>query len=200
MPNSQHVEAITVSPFFAAANQLNQQLNQLEVNRDQLSEEANRVLGNTLLELQVADDAAGLLANDYQRLMIVVAQTALNRCVQAGNIQLVNAAIATGKKQIREIQISAKRWFSKTDGNTYHTVKVWITDEHGNAHKFQSEVTYGHGMNFLDTAQALLESAGFDLRFPKRDNAATQSLTTLHLRETLGGSYSVADVQRKREL
>ena len=77
--------------------------------------------------------------------------------------------------------IEGRRWFQKTYGNTYHTVTLFYDD--GSSEK--SERHYGYGDGYLQTAFEMmgLEYGG-----------------TRALREDLGITYSVADVERQRDL
>ena len=58
-----------------------------------------------------------------------------------------------GKKVI----VEGKRWFQKLYGNTYHTVKVSVDNE-----VFYSDITYGYGNHFEQTAIEVLKNNGFD--------------------------------------
>lgn len=59
-----------------------------------------------------------------------------------------------GKKVI----VAGRRWFQKSYGNTYHTVKVTVDGD-----VFYSEITYGYGNHFEQTAIAILRENGFDV-------------------------------------
>lgn len=93
-------------------------------------------------------------------------------------------------KKIKSLHIEARRWFQKSYGNTYHSVVVYVNDE-----RILSQFNYGYGDHFLQTAQSLLENAGYDLSLNPGE-----SLTTYHLREVLHGTYEVSDVKRKKDL
>ena len=58
-------------------------------------------------------------------------------------------------KKIESMRIEAKRWFQRSYGNTYHTVKVFVNGE-----ALTSEITYGYGSHYLQTAAELLEDNG----------------------------------------
>lgn len=57
-----------------------------------------------------------------------------------------------GKKVI----VEGRRWFQKTYGNTYHTVKVTVDNE-----TFYSDITYGYGNHFEQTAIEILRENDF---------------------------------------
>lgn len=86
------------------------------------------------------------------------------------------------------IHIEGRRWFQRPAGNTYHSARVFIdgTLVHNSGRR------YGYGEQFLQTAIDWLKSAG---HIP-----ANAEYGTLYLRETLGGSYSVIDVARQKDL
>ena len=94
------------------------------------------------------------------------------------------------KKQIKNIHIEARRWFQKSYGNTYHSVRVYVNDE-----ILENGFQYGYGDQFFQTAGELLLNAGYEIP----DNN-TYWLNSLTLRETLHGTYSVMDVNRKKDL
>ena len=61
-------------------------------------------------------------------------------------------------KKIESMRIEAKRWFQRSYGNTYHTVKVFVNGE-----ALTSEITYGYGSHYLQTAAELLKENGYDI-------------------------------------
>ena len=56
------------------------------------------------------------------------------------------------KRKPRVIHIHGRRWFEKTNGNTYHTVVIWIDGEH----VYKSGITYGYGNHHEQTAEEWL--------------------------------------------
>jgi len=87
---------------------------------------------------------------------------------------------------MKTLHISARRWFQKTYGNTYHSVSIYIDGQMVHRVPF----AYGYGEQWLQTAIDWLRLNGF----PDAEYG------TLYLRETLGGTYQCEDVQRKRDL
>jgi hypothetical protein len=77
--------------------------------------------------------------------------------------------------------ISGKRWFQKTYGNTYHTATLHFAD--GTSEK--SPLTYGYDEGYLQTAYEMM---------------GLKYTGTRDLRENLGITYDVADVDRQRDL
>jgi hypothetical protein len=86
------------------------------------------------------------------------------------------------------LHIEGRRWFQKTYGNTYHTVRIFVDGELVHT----SERQYGYGDQFLQTALDWLKTNG---KAP-----ADAEYGTRYLREQLGGTYSVVDVTRQRDL
>lgn len=93
-------------------------------------------------------------------------------------------------KKIESLHIDGRRWFQRTWGNTFHSVRVYVNGE-----ILHCPYAYGYGNQFLQTAGELLAAAGYNV---KTDSPG--SLGTYHLCEELGGTYSVSDVQRKKDL
>jgi len=87
---------------------------------------------------------------------------------------------------MKSLHISARRWFQKTYGNTYHSVNIYIDGQMVHRVPF----AYGYGEQWLQTAIDWLRLNGY----PDAEYG------TLYLRETLGGTYQCEDVQRKRDL
>lgn len=86
------------------------------------------------------------------------------------------------------IHIEGRRWFQRTYGNTYHSVRIFKDGAQLAYLPFQ----YGYGDCFLQTALDWLKANGH----------APQDAEygTLYLRDTLGGSYSCIDVERRKDL
>lgn len=108
------------------------------------------------------------------------------------------------------LHIECRRWFQRKYGNTYHSVRIFKDDEQIAHLPFQ----YGYGEQCLQTAldwlreQDLIPNTcircGKEKQdHPINDNAGHWFMAaygTLYLRETLGASYSIVDVERKKEL
>lgn len=88
------------------------------------------------------------------------------------------------------IHIEGRRWFQRSAGNTYHSARVFIDGTL--AHN--SDRHYGYREQYLQTAIDWLRANG---HIPAETRNAC---ATLYLRETLGGSYSVIDVARQKDL
>jgi hypothetical protein len=87
------------------------------------------------------------------------------------------------------LHIVAKRWFQRTYGNTYHSVRISKDGRELVYLPFQ----YGYGEQWLQTAFEWLRAHG---HIP----ADSEYGGTRQLREDFGGSYEVHDVTRKRDL
>ncbi len=85
------------------------------------------------------------------------------------------------------LHIEARRWFQRSYGNTYHTVRIWRGEREG----VTLPMAYGYGEQWLQTALDWLALHG---------EAEPGRYGTLYLREALGGTYSVTDVPRQRDL
>jgi len=91
----------------------------------------------------------------------------------------------------RQIVVIGKRWFEKTNGNTYHSVAVYVDGELAGRERF----VYGYGNQYEQTALHLLTELGI---YTERD-AAGRLLTLHRVVEDNGDSVisEVADVARK---
>lgn len=89
-------------------------------------------------------------------------------------------------KEIKNLTIYGRRWFQKSYGNTYHTVRVIVNDE-----EFKSDITYGYEDHYRETARQLLEARGYNVPSPIEFNS--------FLRNN-GFKATAIDVDRKRDL
>ena len=94
------------------------------------------------------------------------------------------------------IHIEGRRWFQRTYGNTYHSVRIF----EGNKEIAYLPYQYGYGEGFLQTAWEWLGKNGRPELLERHDNGSYKNYGTQYLREVLGGTYSVIDVDRKRDL
>lgn len=88
-------------------------------------------------------------------------------------------------KKIESMRIEAKRWFQRSYGNTYHTVKVFVNDE-----VLRSDITYGYGDHYLQTAAELLKANGYEI--PENNGESFRLVS--------GYDHTVEDVKRKKDL
>ncbi len=88
------------------------------------------------------------------------------------------------------IHIEGRRWFQRTYGNIYHTVRIYKDGEQ--IASLPEEL--GYGDRYLQRAFAWLADNGYP------DLKGRSVCATLYLRETLHGTHSVIDVQRERDL
>lgn len=86
------------------------------------------------------------------------------------------------------LHIEGRRWFQRTWGNTYHSVRIWQDGKQ----LVYLPYAYGYGEQWLQTAIDWLKANG---HVP-----ANAEYGTCYLREELGGTYSVIDVTRKGDL
>jgi hypothetical protein len=62
------------------------------------------------------------------------------------------------------IDVSARKWFDKVNGNTYHAVKVVVTLANGSTQELvSSHIVYGYGNQWEQTACEMLRNAGYRL-------------------------------------
>lgn len=111
-------------------------------------------------------------------------------------------------RRLVSVEIDGNRWFQRTHGNTYHVARVRLLTECGGRHEHHgrtSDVTYGYGSQYEQTARAVLlemEPRAF-ARLAERGNHGTDRHALWQFfREMCGVEYqsSVDDVRRKRDL
>lgn len=93
------------------------------------------------------------------------------------------------------MHIEGRRWFQKTYGNTYNTVRIFRDGE------LIADLPreYGYGSGWLQRAHEWLGNNGYPELAERYENGSAKVCTTIWLREN-GHSYSVVDVTRKRDL
>lgn len=89
---------------------------------------------------------------------------------------------------MKSLHIEGRRWFQRTYGNTYHSVRIWKNGQHIGTIPF----SYGYGDSYLQSAIDFLKARNL---IP-----ANAEYGTRYLREELGGTYSCIDVTRKSDL
>ena len=87
------------------------------------------------------------------------------------------------ERKIKMIIITAKKWFQKSYGNTYHSVSVYRDSEFLGYIPFR----YGYGDHYLNTAAGILGIPETELRHDIRKNDKKYHI-------------NVIDVQRKKDL
>lgn len=115
-------------------------------------------------------------------------------------------------RNIKSIVIEAKRWFDKVNGNTYHSVNVYVNGE------FIGRVpyTYGYEEQYLQTAFEILQDAKIYKKSTSKKVIHKNGYDTLEMYEKNKQEYfkymqdmrdhrgkfiiTVADVGRKRDL
>lgn len=88
------------------------------------------------------------------------------------------------KKINGSIEVVGKRWFQKSYGNTYHSVKVYVNDE-----VLTEAFTYGYEDAYRQTAYDLLKQNGYDVPDSYGDFIRMKNI-----------SFRVTDVDRKKDL
>lgn len=87
------------------------------------------------------------------------------------------------------VTVLGRRWFAKTNGNTYHSVNVLVNGKIIDNEPF----TYGYGNQYLQTARELLEKhyvlpiSNTDSIWKLKDHG-------------INYNYDVVDVNRKKDL
>ena len=92
------------------------------------------------------------------------------------------------------MHIEGRRWFESTNGNPYHSVRIF-DDGECIAHV---PFAYGYGDQYIETALQWLEDNGHIER--ETWASGNKKTGTRYLRENLNASYSVIDVTRKKDL
>lgn len=84
--------------------------------------------------------------------------------------------------------ILGRRWFQRTNRNTYHSVEIWINNEFSGRIPF----AYGYGEQYIQTGLTWLQDEGY---IPKDRDVWQWFRENRHR-----CSHAVAEVQRKKDL
>jgi hypothetical protein len=94
------------------------------------------------------------------------------------------------------LHIQGRRWFQKSYGNTYHTVKVYIDG----GLFYESPKTYGYGEQYIQTAQDWLNEKGFLADKDSENWDGKEPLWRYCERKGIQFTYDFSDVSRERDL
>ena len=88
-------------------------------------------------------------------------------------------------KNIKTLEVIGKRWFQRSYGNTYHTATIIVNGE-----ELKSDIKYGYGTAYLQTAADTLRENGYDVPV---DNGKAYHMMCKY-------KHSVEDVKRMKDL
>lgn len=90
---------------------------------------------------------------------------------------------------MQKLTVIGRRWFEKTNGNTYHSVEVY----EGNKRLVRVPFAYGYGSQWQQTAFQELVKLGLYQDTP-------DDYRRFHFSDGDGHLFSVTDVARKKDL
>jgi hypothetical protein len=94
----------------------------------------------------------------------------------------------------KHLTIIGRRWFEKVNGNTYHSVNVWINGQCVGGVDYE----YGYGDQYLQTAQDILEKLGYPSEtYPNGNKAYGRPYFEKHFTSWIA---NVSNVERKKDL
>lgn len=93
--------------------------------------------------------------------------------------------------EVQSIFLVGRRWFERTNGNTYHTVEIYVNDEF--VHKIP--MTYGYGDQYYWNGFAYVVDK---YKLPAQGHPLSPSAFCREHNIKL--NYTVSDVARKRDL
>ena len=103
-------------------------------------------------------------------------------------------------QKVDNITISARRWFDKVNGNTYHSVDVYANGVHVGRNPF----AYGYDEAYLQTAHEILQKAGIYKKTDERLKSGADAdyyEFTKDKRENRNKFVIICtDVERKKDL
>lgn len=100
------------------------------------------------------------------------------------------------KPKTKSIVIVGRRWFEKTNGNTYHSAELYVNGSL--VHKI--DYAYGYGSQFEWNARRWLDEQGYLPGIENRLGTPGESLWTYCDRHKIAYTCTVTDVARKRDL
>jgi len=100
------------------------------------------------------------------------------------------------KRKPQAIHVHGRRWFERTNGNTYHSVTVWVDGDQ--VHR--TDFTYGYGDHWLQTATQALDGLGLLPGIKRYNSGGTESLWQYCQDRSIKLVTEVDDVRRKKDL
>jgi hypothetical protein len=94
------------------------------------------------------------------------------------------------------IHVSARKWFHKGPGNTYHSVSVHVDGVHVGTVPY----AYGYGRQYMQTAVEILERTLAHFELPRYPNGNRQALWAWCDDNGVKLVEDVVDVPRKKDL
>lgn len=99
-------------------------------------------------------------------------------------------------QELKSLRVGGNRWFQRAYGNTYHRAYVYVNDEL----VYESEVTYGYGSQYEQTALEWLSKNGYLNGILQYGSGGYESLRAWCAMRGISYDSSVDDVSRKRDL
>ena len=104
-------------------------------------------------------------------------------------------------RTIASIQVSGRRWFQRSAGNTYCSANILITFTDASTESIRVPKQYGYGDFYLQAATDALEQAGY---MPGREHASNGSAEPAwrYFRDdrNIPFFYFATDVSREKDL
>jgi hypothetical protein len=100
------------------------------------------------------------------------------------------------KKKIRSITIIGRRWFQRTYGNTYHSVKVYVDGDC----VYSSGQVYGYDEAYIQTAWQWLRSNGYAPDAAEYEHGGCEAIWQWAERNNVTLVREVSDVAREKDL
>lgn len=104
------------------------------------------------------------------------------------------------EKAIKVIEVSGRRWFRRSAGNTYSSAAVTVHFEDGTTDHFTIPKVSGYGDYYLQMSGDALERRGYMPGREKYPHGGSESLSYYCRKHGLTLVYHVADVSRERDL
>lgn len=144
--------------------------------------------------------------------ILLTAQDNINNLVDQYGLDTIRKAIKeiedrdkpklNALKEFDRIVVYGRRWFNSREGNTYHSVVVYVDGELIG----QTNLEYGYGDCYKQTAHSLLVKAGY-YKDEKLDDVTVKGYRrsyNLMLEDSMNYrnrfDFQVIDVQRKKDL
>jgi hypothetical protein len=100
------------------------------------------------------------------------------------------------RQQLKSLHIHGRRWFERTNGNTYHTVAIFVNGR--SIHK--TERVYGYGSQYQQSACEWLDANGYLPDIERYKWGGTESLWRYCDRRSIPFVDEVDDVPRRKDL
>lgn len=102
--------------------------------------------------------------------------------------------------KLKSIDIQAKEWFDRANGNSYYSVRITINYGYKNQTELSIPFSYGYGDQYIYESKSLLIREGYFDKLQEKYSLENYSLYSLCLLGKIKSRYSKIEKCNKKEV